>query len=113
MDKKESNSVLIGVFIIFGILERACTEVWCYDYFIANLVLYSQKVGFLFSNISFLYIYIYRYRAKSSLIDKCNREYIIQKDFNLFLGNCLKVYHNAKFSCAKFSSLYLNKLNLA
>ena len=58
MDKKESNSVLIGVFIIFGILERACTEVWCYDYFIANLVLYSQKAGFLSSNISFIYIYI-------------------------------------------------------
>lgn len=26
MDKKDPNAVLIGVFIIFGILESACTE---------------------------------------------------------------------------------------
>ena len=38
----------------------------------------------------------------SNLLDKCNWEYIIQKDLNLFLGNCLKVYHMQNLAVQSF-----------
>lgn len=58
MDEKKPNLILIGGFIIFDILERACIESWEFGIMniLLHILLYIHIKQAFFSNVSSVYV---------------------------------------------------------